>query len=536
MKNRSINRIIGTLVASATIWFTAQAGAEVKLPSVFSDHMVLQRDMAVPIWGTAAPGEKVTVKFRNQEETVTAGADGKWLVKLKPLVAGGPDTLVVNTVTIADVLVGEVWVGSGQSNMQIGVGYFIKGDAGLALLVTNAPYPKLRLGSANKPWMEATAPNASNFSALLFAFGVRLQAELGVPVGLLVGAVGGTPSGYGVTKEMLAADLACQALVAKAEAASPFAARQEKYEQDLAKYKLAMAAWEKEVAAASNQALQATEPMAVPAKAKLPTKPVIPFAPIRAGDASGAVGHLYDTYIKPFQPYAIRGVLWDQGESNTALNGIDQYTTMGALISGWRQAWGVGEFPFIYIQKPSGDGCAWDKENPVTKFAEAFAPLPAQVPTDGQFVEQFTKIMTYPNTAMAISSDLGSGLHPANKSGYGHRAADVALGLVYDQKIEYYGPLYAAHKIDGDKVRISYTHIGQGLAFKPADKPQGFAISGDDKKFQWADAVIEGDTVVLTCAAVPKPVSVRYAWSANRRWANLFNKDGLPAIPFRSDQ
>ena len=518
------------------LWFANQAGAEVKLPSVISDHMVLQRDIAVPIWGTAAPGEKVTVKFRNQEETVTAGTDGKWLVKLKPLTAGGPDTLTVNNLTITDVLVGEVWVGSGQSNMQIGVGYFIKGDAGLALLVTNAPYPKLRLGSANKPWMEATAPNASNFSALLFAFGVRLQAELGVPVGLLVGAIGGTPSGYWVTKEMLAADPVCHALIAKAEAASPFAARQEKYEQDLAKYKVALAAWEKEMAAASNQALQATEPMAAPAKAKLPTKPVTPFAPVRAGDAAGGTGHLYDLHIKPFLPYAIRGVLWDQGESGTRIAEFDQYTTMGALINGWRQAWGVGEFPFIYIQKPSGDGCGWDRGNPVTKFAEAFAPLPAQVPTDGQFVEQFTKIMTYPNTAMAISSDLGSGLHPANKSGYGHRAADVALGLVYDQKIEYYGPLYAAHKIDGDKVRISYTHIGQGLAFKPADKPQGFALAGDDKKFQWADAVIEGDTVVLTCAAVPKPVYVRYGWSANRRWANLFNKDGLPAIPFRTDQ
>ena len=536
--NRSISRMIGMMVA-VTVGIASEAGAAVKLPSVFSDHMVLQRDMAVPIWGTAAPGEKVTVKFRDQEQTTTAGTNGQWQVKLNPLKAGGPDQLVVNTVTNEDVLVGEVWVGSGQSNMQIGTSYFTRNDTGLALLVTNAPYQKLRLSSANKPWVEATAPDINKFSALLFAFGVRLQAELGVPVGLLIGAVGGTPSGYWVTKEMLAADPVCQALIAKSEVASPFAARQEKYEQDLAKYKVALAAWEKGITAATNQATPATmsagAPVAAPDKAKLPPKPTIPIVPVRAGDAPGGVGHLYDLHIKPFLPFAIRGVLWDQGESNTALQGIDQYTTMGALISGWRRAWGEGEFPFIYIQKPSGGGCAWDKENPVTKLAEAFTPLPAQVPTDGQTVELFTKIMTYPNAAMAISSDLGSGLHPANKSGYGHRAADVALSLVYGKKIEYYGPLYAAHKIEGDKVRISFTHIGQGLAFKPGDKLQGFAIAGDDKQFHWADAVISGDTVILSCAAVPKPVFVRYAWSNNRRWANLFNKDGLPAIPFRTD-
>jgi sialate O-acetylesterase len=136
---------------------------------------------------------------------------------------------------------------------------------------------------------------------------------------------------------------------------------------------------------------------------------------------------------------------------------------------------------------------------------------------------------------MAISSDLGPGTHPTNKSGYGHRAADVALGLVYGKKIEYYGPRYAAHKLEGDKVRISFTHTGQGLAFKHGDKLQGFALAGDDKKFHWADAVIDGDAVVASCAAA-KPVFVRYAWAGKRCWANLFNKDGLPAIPFRTDQ
>jgi sialate O-acetylesterase len=143
--------------------------------------------------------------------------------------------------------------------------------------------------------------------------------------------------------------------------------------------------------------------------------------------------------------------------------------------------------------------------------------------------------MRYPNTAMAIASDLGPGIHPTNKSGYGARAARVALGLTYGKKIEYYGPIYAAHKTEGNKVRISFTHVGQGLAFQHGTKLQGFAVAGEDKKFHWADAVIEGNSVVLSADAVAKPVAVRYGWAGTHPWANLFNRDGLPALPFRTD-
>ena len=534
--NSTISRGIGMLAGLATAWLATNAGAAVKLADVFSDHMVLQRDMAVSIWGTAAPGEPVTVKFREQALTATAGADGKWQVKLKPLKAGGPDKLVVNTVTNEDVLVGEVWVGSGQSNMAMGSTSYTNKDPVLAAAVVAAPYPKIRFVQAKMKWQVATPQNVAGFSALLFSFGLQLQKELDVPVGLMLGAVSGTPSGFWVTKEMLAADSACQAEAEKYEAASPFAARQQQYDQELAKYKVDLAQWGEQVAAAKSQATQAVAQAHAPVNQRnSPPKPIAPVVPARAGDAAGGVGQHYLTYIKPFQPYAIRGVLWDQGESHTALAGINQYTTMGALINGWRRAWGVGEFPFLYVQKPSGGGCAWDNENPVTKNGEGFSPLPPQVPNDGQSVETHIKIMTYSNTAMAISSDLGPGIHPTNKSGYGHRAADVALGFVYGKKIEYYGPLYAAHKIDGTKVRISYTHTGQGLAFKPGDKLQGFALAGADKQYHWADAVIDGTTVVVSSAAVPQPVSVYYAWASNRRWANLFNKDGLPAIPFRTD-
>lgn len=145
------------------------------------------------------------------------------------------------------------------------------------------------------------------------------------------------------------------------------------------------------------------------------------------------------------------------------------------------------------------------------------------------------KLMNFPNTGMAISSDLGGGLHPANKYGYGNRVAQVALGMVYGQKQEYYGPVYESDEVQGNQIRVKYTHKGQGLVFRHGQALQGFAVAGADQAFQWADAVIDGDTVVLTCTAVPQPIFVRYAWSHHRQWANLFNKDGLPAVPFRTD-
>jgi sialate O-acetylesterase len=186
---------IGALVLVAA-WCWSSAQAEVKLPAFFSDHMVLQRELPVPVWGTAKPGEKVTVKFRNQEKSVTADGQGKWLVKLDPLTVGGPDKLSVNGVTFEDVLVGEVWVGSGQSNMQMATGSYTKGDEVLAAMVAAAPYPKIRLVRANSKWQEATQQNVNGFSALLFSFGLPLQKQLDVPVGLMVGAVGGTRSSW----------------------------------------------------------------------------------------------------------------------------------------------------------------------------------------------------------------------------------------------------------------------------------------------------------------------------------------------------
>ncbi|MFM8273762.1 MAG: hypothetical protein ACKODX_15735 [Gemmata sp.] len=487
-----------------------RATADVKLPPVLSSHMVLQRDAVVPIWGTAAPAEKVTVRFRDQEVTVVADKDGKWLAKLNALKAGGPDKLTVNTIVLEDVLVGEVWVGSGQSNMQGSVSGYAKGDSGLAKLAEGS-YPKIRLSKSGGKWAEADAKSVQGFSAILFAFGVGIQKELDVPVGLMVGAVGGTPSGYWLSEDSYRSDEPCKAVAKKFS---------ETYDFEKAK-------------AAHAEALKKWEAAAEQAKKDGKNPPGKPPAPVAAGESTGKIGNLYEAHIRPMLPYGIRGVVWDQGESGTAINGVDQYTLMGALIRGWRKDFGQ-DFAFIYVQKPSGGGCAWDYADPVTDKGEKFAPLPKAVPNDGAYRETHVRIMTYPNTFMAISSDLGPGIHPTNKSGYAARAARVALGTVYAKKVEYYGPVYKSHKVDGEKVRVTFDHAGAGLAFKNGDKLQGFALAGADGKFDWADATIEGNEVVLI-SKVAKPVSVRYAWAANHPWANLFNKDGLPAVPFRTD-
>jgi len=505
MKNRcATSSVFVVILLSIT---AGNAVADVQPARVFGDHMVLQRDMAVPVWGTADPGEKVTVSFRGQQQVATADKDGKWMVRLQPLQVGEAAELVVagrNSVTFQDVLVGEVWVGSGQSNMAGSTAGYAKRDEMLAAMVDEAPYPKLRLYRGG--WKEANSANIRGFSALLFSFGQPLQETLDVPVGLIVGAVGGTPSGRWLSPEMFASDPGIMTLERSGAIPSP--------KEQLAQHEKALAAWEKAVKAAKEQG-------------KKP--PRRPRGPIKIGD-------LYAANIEPVVPYAIRGVLWDQGESGTAVAGVDQFTMMGALIRGWRNAWGQGDFPFLYVQKPSGGGCAWDTDDPVTRMADAFTKQPT-VPnrqTDGSYREVHIKIMQHPNAAMVTACDLGSGVHPSNKSGYGRRACRVALGFVYDRDVETLGPAYDSHTVEGNKIRIRFSHVGQGLAYRHGEGLQGFEIAGDDGVYHWADAQIDGDTVVVSGKEVAKPAHTRYGWTRNHTWANLFNKDGLPALTFRT--
>jgi len=512
----------------AVAWAASPLHAEIKLSKVFTTHMVLQRDMAVPIYGTASPDEKVTVAFRNQTKTAVAGKDGKWSVKLDPLQAGGPDTLTIGDKKIEDVLVGDVWIGSGQSNMDMATPSYTDKDPVLAEKIQGT-YPKLRLmkKGLTDVWQEATPANNAGFSALLFSFGVPLQKELDVPVGLMVGAVGGTPSGYWLSEDMYRADAAC------AEAAKKFAATYN-YDEAMAKYQEAKAKYDADLAA--------YKPVEAAAKAEGKTPPPAPRPPQLPGKAGetngGKIGNLFETFVRPYVGYGIKGVLWDQGESGTALTGVPQYEVMGALIKGWRNAWGQGEFPFLYVEKPSGGGCAWDYTDPMSDKGDKFTPLPKTIPNPpnpSYSQPYFATFMQYPKTYMVTSTDLGSGTHPTNKSGYGVRAAKVAMSTVYGANAEFCGPIYASHTVDGNKVRVKFTHVGKGLAFKNGDQLQGFMIAGADKKFVWADAAIDGETVVVSSKDVEKPEAVRYAWSGSFPWANLFNEDHLPATPFRTD-
>ena len=504
------------------------ARAEIKLSKVFSPHMVLQRGMPAPIWGTANPLEKVVVTFRDRTKETMADDKGMWSVKLDPLTPGGPDVLKIGEKTIEDVLVGDVWVGSGQSNMDMPVLSYVSNDPVLARNAGQS-HPKLRLllKGATDTWQLSTPETNSHMSALLFSFGQDLQSKIEVPVGIMVGAVGGTPSGFWLSERMYRDDAACAEEVKAFAPGYPYEALQKKYLEEKAAYDKAFAEW---------------KPLAEAAKKEGQEVPKPPRAPIsvgRAGETNfGKVGQLFEAFIRPYVGYAIKGVLWDQGESKTNIVGVGQVTLMGALIRGWRQDWGQGDFPFLYVEKPSGGGCAWDYSQPETAKADAFAPLPATLPPppDADYSHVvFTRIMQYPNTHMVTTSDLGSGIHPPNKSGYGARAARVALGTAYGQDIEWLGPVYASHEITDDHITLKFTHTGKGLAFKNGTQLQGFAIAGEDRKFFWAQATIEGGSVVVRSAEVPHPVAVRYAWSGRFPWANLFNQDGLPAQPFRTD-
>lgn len=511
----------------AILLVPGSARSAVTLSSLFSDHMVLQRDATVPIWGQARPDESVVVSFADQKVTATANSEGKWRAELKPLEASAsPRSLVVEAgnskVTVNDVLVGEVWVGSGQSNMAGRVGSYMKNDETLAAAAGKAPYSGIRLmqGGPKPTWSEATPEKVLQFSALHFAFGERLHRDLKVPVGLIVGAVGGTPSGYWIPSATYASSKKCKAEVAEMVATYDRASALKLYEAKLA-------VWEKAAAAAK---ANGEKP-----KGRKPAPPAGPGESSRGGK----IGGLYERYIASVAGYRIRGVLWDQGEARSGVVGIGQHTMMSELIRGWRDAWGQGEFPFLFVQKPSGGGCAWSNDDPITRNGNPFAATLPDITRIGSGEQRFLYVRLMhdnPNSWMVPASDLGSGIHPTNKWGYGNRAAEVALSQVYETGVQAYGPTYRSHVVKGNRVILSFDHVGKGLTAAHSDRLQGFAIADKDGNWHWADATIEGDTDVLSSKDVRAPSGVRYAWAQNRPWANLFNKDGLPALVFEAGE
>ena len=302
------------LLGGILVGLSSSSMAETKPAPVFGDHMVLQRDMPVPVWGSAAPGEEVSVRFRDQNKTTKADPDGKWLLKLEPLKAGGPDDLLIGATKLTDVLVGEVWIGSGQSNMGVGAAGAAKNDPVLAK-IAEGNYPTIRMASAKGKWRAATSNNTLAFSALPLAFAVRLQESIQVPVGMVLGSVGGTSTEFWLTPDHLQADAACRAAMDR-YAKEILPGLKERHAREVAK-------WEQS-----------------PASSKPETRPAAPAEPGATKMPNHIVGKLFEEHIRPVIPLAIRGVLWDQGENVSAAVGPDQTMTMNALIQGWRKDWG----------------------------------------------------------------------------------------------------------------------------------------------------------------------------------------------------
>lgn len=450
--------------------------AQVKLPKVFSSHMVLQRDRDIPIWGTDKPGADVSVTLDQATVKTLADDKGKWMVKMPPMKAGGPHKLLVkgtSTVELEDILIGEVWLCSGQSNMEWTVAISDKAKEEIAsgdhpnirhIKINHTPSDKPQSDVNSAGWEVCSPKTVGNFTAVGYYFAKNIQKELGVPVGLIGSNWGGTriepwtpPEGF------------------------------------------------KSVPALKNIADNLD---------KFPQK-----------NDKGQINHqtplaLYNGMIAPLVPYGIRGALWYQGESNNG-EGMLYFEKKKALIQGWRTLWKDETMPFYFVQLAPFD---------YTNDPKTTSGLPG-------IWEAQAATLKIPHTGMAVTVDISQlkDIHPRNKQDVGKRLALWALAKTYGRESTVYsGPLFKSFKVDGDKVVLSFDHVGGGLVSRDGKPLSFFTIAGEDKKFVPATAEIQGHEVVVKAADVKKPVAVRFGWHEEAE-PNLSNKEGLPASPFRTD-
>lgn len=508
---QSLARLVGLAVLGLC---AAPAAADVKLPAIFTPHMVLQRDIACPIWGKADPGESVTVSIAGQSATATADGSGKWVAKLKPLAVGGPHTLVVkgkNEIKLDDVLVGEVWVCSGQSNMAWNVSQANDPD----LEIATAKFPNIRFISvpnvgSQEPldnfagqWDICTPETVAQFSAVGYFFGRQLHQTLGVPVGLIDNAWGGSACEAWIKRDLLKAD------PQYAELMQRWAETESSYDQAKADkaHEVALAKWKQDVEAAK----QAGKP--------LPRQPQHASAVLKGNQRPG---NLYGGCLKPVLGYGIRGAIWYQGESNAGR--AYQYRDLFPLmIQSWRDEWAQGDFPFYWVQ-----------------LADFLAEKPE--PGDSNWAElreaQTMTMSRLKNTGEAVIIDLGESndIHPRNKQDVAKRLARWALAKDYGVQIAYHAPSYKSAEVQGNKLVLTFDHVGSGLKNHDYHDVRGFAIAGEDRKFVWGTAQITGpNQITVSSPSVKEPKAVRYGWADNPV-CNIRAKDNLlPLTPFRTD-
>lgn len=480
--------------------------AGVRLPAIISDNMVLQQKTKATLWGDADPNEKVTVKIGDTVQSVTAGVDGHWAMKLPPMKPGGPYDMTIsgrNKITVANVMVGEVWVCAGQSNMEWPVKASKDAEAGIAA----AQYPKIRVFTVQDrasdkhesdcvgKWVVCDPSTAGDFSAVAYYFGREIFQSQKIPVGLVVSASAGPSK----AEDWIPPD----GLDLDPDLAAMSAGKSGDAEMKREEYKRRYAAW----IAASAKAKEENQPA--------PPEPAPPGDDAKAGPYST----LFNGMISPLLPCSIRGVAWYQGEGNTS-NPQLYRKLFPVLIRGWRQSWGQGDFPFLFVQLP---GYRLKKSFPADS---AWAELR----------EAQAMALKLPKTGMAVTIDIGEdNIHPANKQEVGHRLGLIARSMVYDDEdVDASGPVFSAAKFDGSQAVLSFKQLNGGLASKGDGSLRGFAIAGADKKFVWADARIQGNQVLVSADQVPNPVAVRYAWGDNPD-CDLCGKQGLPAAPFRTD-
>lgn len=449
--------------------------------------MVLQREMPVKIFGTGSAGSEVTVSFRDQTKTTAVEKDGSWSVHLDPLKVGPATELKVSgggsSITRSNVVVGEVWLCAGQSNMGWGTGKCIEDDARLVEILASDDIPNLRILTGKK-W--TIGPRKG--SALQIAFAYELYQLYKVPIGIIGGANSGSKASGWVRREMLMED-------AEVLAAYPDEAALEKA-----------------------------------------------FAKPKVGFASN-----YDPRIAPLAGYTVRAMLWDQGEAGSGIDGMPFPVMTRALFRGWRKARGQEDMPVIYMSKPCGGGPAFDPDSELTRAATPYAaPRPSRKPKKEKAMKKwgakdanrnhFPQIASLKGTAMIATSDLQTDIHPTMKADYASRAALVARGVVYGEDVVWSGPVVKEQEVVDGALVLTFSEIGSGLTHSQGEALTGFQLV--DGKGIWYHAkaeIIEPNKVKVSHASVPSPTFVRYAWGNKIPWANLFNKEGLPAQSFSSD-